>query len=92
MLEGKKVLPTKILVKKDLKEEAVTKSGIIVPNVVEESTCSGMVVLAGEGTPSMPMSIQVGHHILFPPRAVQKVVAEDQTYWLVSATDVLLYW
>ena len=92
MLEGKKVLPTKLLVQRNVREQKFTQAGLLIPDTTEESSVTGTVLLTGEGTTALPMIVKVGQKVLYPPRAVQKVAIEDQTYWLLGIQDVLLFW
>lgn len=91
-LTEKKVLPTKLLVKEPPKEEKITGSGIIIPEIASRITCEGEVVLTGEGTPLLPMSVSVGNSVLFSPHAAIKVKIDDDEFFLLNITDVLLYW
>lgn len=95
MLEGKKILPTRILIRKlDKPQEKKTQGGLFIPTTAEsmEVTNIGEVILVGEGTATMPMVVKVGNHVLFPPRAPQRVETDDGTFYLLSLNDVLLYW
>jgi len=91
-LTEKRVLPTKLLVKEPKKEEKVTQSGIIIPEIASRITCEGTVVLTGEGTIALPMSVSIGDKILFSPHAAVKVKIEDEDFFLLNITDILLYW
>ena len=92
MLEGKKILPTKVLVKKVERKAQETASGIIIPNSVEEVSSTGVIVLTGEGTTAVPMCVSVGNTIMYPPRAPQKVRIDDEDYYLLNVQDILLIW
>jgi len=74
-----RVNATKILVKEVEKKEAVRKSGIIMPNQVrnEPSTLS-IAVIVGSGTPTSPMTVNVGDKILHSPHAVVKVIIPER--------------
>ena len=92
MLKGKKILPTKILMKRVDAVNKETKSGIIIPPTKDEITSHGIVVLAGEGTDAVPVPISEGNHVFYPPRAPMKLHYEDEDYYLLDVRDVLLYW
>ena len=91
-LKDKNVLPTKLLVEKTKRVQKKTPSGLIIPDTAEEVTSLGKVILCGKGTEAIPMAVKVGDNVMFPPRAVIKVVHEDETYWLLNLQDILLYW
>lgn len=91
-ITSKRVLPTKLLIKKPKKEEQVLKSGLIIPEIADEITSQGIVIIAGEGTASVKVPVKVGQNVMFPPRAVQRVHINDEDYFLLNIQDVLLYW
>jgi len=91
-LTEKRVLPTKLLVKEPKKEEKITGSGIIIPEIASRVTCEGVVMLTGEGTSVLPMSVSIGDSVLFSPHAAVKVKIDDDEFFLLNITDVLLYW
>jgi chaperonin GroES len=91
-LTDKKVLPTKLLIKKTERQQKTTPSGLIIPDTAEEITSLGTVVVAGKGTDSVPMEVKVGDNVMFPPRAIMRVKIDDDDYYLLNIQDVLLYW
>jgi len=91
-LTGKRVLPTKLLVKEPKEEEKITQSGIIIPEIASRITCEGTVMLTGEGTTALPMKVSIGDKVLFSPHAAVKVKIEDDEFFLLNIQDVLLYW
>lgn len=92
MIEGKKILPTKLLVKKVIPDKRYTPSGLVIPESASETSCIGDVVLVGDGTATQPMPVRVGQRVMYPPRAPQWVKLGDQEYWLLDIRDILLYW
>lgn len=91
MLEGKKILPTKVLVKK-VNEKKEKIGAIYIPDSAEEVTSVGEVVLTGAGTTAAPMCVSVGNKVMYPPRAPQKVKTEEGDFFLLSMQDILLFW
>ncbi len=91
-LSEKKVLPTKLLVKESVKTSKTTPSGILIPETASRVTCEGTVVVCGEGTPSIKMSVSVGQKVLYAPHSAMKVKIEDEEYFLLNITDILLFW
>jgi co-chaperonin GroES (HSP10) len=91
-LTDKKILPTKILLKKPEKKEKTTATGIIIPGSADEITSLGTVVLVGSAVSALDQPIKAGDQIMFPPRAVMRVRFEDQDFYLLSLQDVLLFW
>ena len=92
MLEGKKILPNKILVKRVIIKKDRTDSGIIIPDVAEEVTFVGEVILVGDVPAKLQEPIKIGDRVMYPPRAFQKVREDDIDYALLNYTDVLLFW
>lgn len=92
MLEGKKILPNKILVKRVIIKKDKTDSGIIIPDVAEEVTFVGEVILVGDTVAKLAEPIKIGDRVMYPPRAFQKVRVDDIDYALLNYTDVLLFW
>lgn len=91
-LTDKNVLPTKLLVKRIVREQRFTASGLVIPDSAEEATCTGEIIIKGQGTNSVPMPMNVGQKVMYPPRAALRVKIEDTDYWLIDNRDVLLYW
>ena len=92
MLDGKKILPTKILVKRIERTAKTTQAGLIIPDVAEEVTSLGEVVLVGSTVAKLDEPIKVGHKVMHPPRAIQRVKTDEGDYFLLNYTDILLYW
>ena len=91
-LKGKKIIATKVLVKKPKQGETTLASGIIIPNSADEKTSTGTVLLVGKSTPHIEMEVKVGDEVMFPPRAARLLYFEDEEYWELNVQDVLLYW
>ncbi len=91
-LTNKRVLSTKLLIKKPEKKERITGSGIIIPQEANEVTSIGTVVIAGRGTELVPVPVKKGETVMFPPRSAIKVQIEEEDFFLINIQDVLLYW
>ena len=91
-LTDKKILPTKLLLKRPPKKEKTLLSGIIVPESAEEITSLGTVVLVGSSVASLDQPIKPGDSVMYPPRAVMRVHFEDEDFYLLNVQDVLLFW
>lgn len=92
MLDNKKILPNKILLKKIETTTKTTQSGLIIPDVAEEVTSMGEVVLVGTQASKLEEPIRVGNRVMYPPRAPQRIKRDDLDYYLLNYTDVLLFW
>ena len=90
-LTDKKILPTKILLKKPPKKER-TVGNIIIPESADEVTSQGTVVLVGSAVAALEQPIKAGDQIMFPPRSIMRVRYSDEDYYLISLQDVLLWW
>ena len=91
-ITSKRVLPTKLLIRKPKKEEKKLASGLIIPEIADDITSQGVVVIAGEGTKNVSVPVKVGQNVMFPPRAVQRVHFDDEDFFLLNIQDILLYW
>jgi chaperonin GroES len=91
-LTSKRVLPTKILLLPPKEEEKKTQAGIIIPETAGKVTSLGTVVITGEGTDLIKMSISIGQKVMYSPHAGIRVRYEDEDYVLLNLSDVLLYW
>jgi co-chaperonin GroES (HSP10) len=95
MIQSKNLLPSKILLKKIIKTEKVTQSGIIVPSTAgKDPNISGIVCLIGSGVattldPAKPL--QIGDQCLFNPHAFQTVRIDENDYLLLDCREILCY-
>lgn len=83
------------VVVKPLKEDEVTKSGIILPDTVEkEKSEKGEVVAVGVGRLldngiRAPMPVKVGDKILFKKYSPDEIKIEKETYLILEERDIL---
>lgn len=87
-------LGDRILVK-PLKEEEVTKSGIVLPDTVDkEKKMEGEVIAVGPGKllengQRAPMDIIVGQKVLFKKWGGEEVDIDGEEYKILSQDDVM---
>lgn len=78
-----------------LKEEEITKGGIVIPETArEERPIKGKVIAVGPGKLNdkgerMPMTITSGQVIIFKKYAPDEVKIEEKEYYFVREDDVL---
>ncbi len=86
-------LSDKVLVK-PLDAEAVTASGIVLPQTVEEKPMQGEVIAVGPGKLSeegkrMPMSVKPGDTILFTKYSPDEVEVDGEEYLVIEEEKIL---
>jgi chaperonin GroES len=78
-----------------LKEDEVTKGGIVIPETArEERPIKGKVVAVGPGKLNdkgerIPLNIKVDQIVIFKKYAPDEVKLEDKEYYFVREDDVL---
>ena len=78
-----------------LSEEAVTKSGIVLPDTAEkEKPMQGTVIAVGPGKLNdkgerMPMSVKVGDRVLFKKYGPDEIEVEKKKYLVGDEDDIL---
>ena len=82
------------VVARPLEREAMTKSGIMLPDTATEKPMRGTVVATGEGRRNekgarVPLDVQVGDEILFAKYAGTEFKHEDEDYLILNEKDVL---
>ncbi len=76
-------------------EEAVTASGIVLPDTVDkEKPEKGKVVAIGEGKllkdgSKAPMSVKVGDIVVFKKYSPDEIKVEDKEYLIISEGDIM---
>jgi chaperonin GroES len=95
MAKTKKIQPLfdKVLVK-PLDVEAVTASGIVLPQTVEEKPMQGEVIAVGPGKFSdegkrIPVSVKVGDTVLFTKYSPDEVEVDGQEYLVIEEEKIL---
>ena len=82
------------VVARPLEREAMTKSGIMLPDTATEKPMRGTVVATGEGRRNekgarVPLDVQVGDEILFAKYAGTEFKVEGDDLLIVSQKDIL---
>lgn len=78
-----------------IKEEEVTKGGIVIPETArEERAIKGKVIAVGPGKLNdkgeiIPMTIKEGQIVIFKKYAPDEVKINDKEYYFVREDDVL---
>jgi chaperonin GroES len=85
-----RILPTKVLVK-EIKstEEKKTQSGIIMVSTQRNVPTKGEVLLTGEGTSYLPMTVKEGDTVLFTPLSGQRFTLNDEEVILLDHATLL---
>lgn len=91
---GIQPLADRIVVLPVLKDEAVSASGIIIPDTAtKEKPAKGKVVAVGPGRYDdgdlLPMSVKVGQTVLFTKYGYDEVKVEGETYYILPESQVL---
>ena len=78
------------IVVKPLQEEEVTKSGIVLPDTVEEEKKEqGEVISVGNGEKITKLGIKAGDKVLFEKYSGEDVTVEEIEYKVLKDEDVL---
>jgi len=83
------------IIVKQLKEEEVTKSGIVLPDTVaKEKPQQGEIIAVGPGKKDnngklLEMSVKIGDKILFSRYSPNEVKIENEEYLIMKESDVL---
>ena len=89
-----KPLSNNILIE-PVKEEEMTKSGILLPDTAEkERPDQGIVVAVGPGKKNssgniIPMEIKQGDKVLFTKYGANEIKVEDKEYLIAKEEDIL---
>ena len=74
---------------KTVKEEEVTKSGIILPDTAKEKRAEGEIIAIGTGEKVKELGLAVGQRIIFGKYAGDEVKVGDEEIKILSCEDVL---
>jgi len=76
-----------------IKQEAKTKSGIILSDKDQDETTTGKVVSVGQGKREqnelVPLTVQVGDQVIFKKYATTEVKLSGNEYLIVKESDIL---
>lgn len=84
------------LIVKPLTEEAVTKSGIVLPDTIDkEKAEKGEVMFAGPGKTLdngqvAPMAVKIGDKVMFKKYAPDELKIDGVDYLVIRESDVML--
>jgi chaperonin GroES len=90
---GLRPLGDRVIVKASARE-AVTKSGIVLPDTAKEKPQEGEILAVGPGKvldngKRTPLEVQVGQRILFAKYAGSEVKVNDQEYLILRESDIM---
>jgi chaperonin GroES len=90
---GLRPLGDRVVVKASARE-AVTKSGIVLPDTAKEKPQEGEILAVGPGKvldngKRTPLEVQVGQRILFAKYAGSEVKVNDQEYLILRESDIM---
>ena len=74
---------------KGIKEEEVTKSGIILPDTAKDKRAEGEIIAIGTGEKVKELGLAVGQKVLFGKYAGDDVKVGDEEIKILSCEDVL---
>lgn len=84
-----KPLGDRVIVK-PLKDEEVTKSGIVLPDTVEkEKKEQGEIISLGNGEKIVKLGLKIGDKVLFGKYSGEDVKVGDEEYKVLKEEDVL---
>lgn len=81
---------------KPMKQEEVTKSGIVLPDTTDkEKPEQGEVIAVGpgkwdeDGEKRIPVSVKVGDKVIFKKYSPDEVEVDDEEYLVLSESDIM---
>jgi len=78
------------LLVKAVKEEEITKSGIVLPDTVsKEKKAQGEVISLGNGEKLLKLDLRVGQKVIYSKYAGEEVKIENDEFKILSHEDVL---
>jgi chaperonin GroES len=88
-----KPLNDRVLVQR-IKEEEVTKGGIVIPDTAREKPAEGKIIAVGPGKMSeqgqrMTLQVKEGDRVLFGRYAGTEIKVEGEEYMMMREEDVL---
>lgn len=79
-----------------LEEEAVTASGIVLPDTAKEKPQRGRVLAIGEGRwedgQRLPLDVSVGDEIIYSKYGGTDITVDGNEYLILRETDILAVW
>lgn len=82
-------LGPRVLVK-PVKEEEITKSGIVLPDTIDkDKKAEGEIIAIGNGEKLEQLNLKIGQTIIYGKYAGEEVKIDGQEYKIVSYDDML---
>lgn len=72
-----------------IKEEEMTKSGIILPDSAQEKKAEGLIVAIGSGEKVSKLGLIVGQKVVFSKYGGDEIKSEGKEYKILGHDDVL---
>lgn len=92
-LKGFRTIGARLLIKEE-KNEATTKTGIILPGKDREPTYRGTVLQTGTGRRAdngdlIPMEVKVGDRVVYSHFSGSPICVDSDTFIILNVSDVL---
>lgn len=72
-----------------IKEEEITKSGIILPDTAKEKKTEGEIVAIGNGEKISKLGLQIGQKVIFSKYGGDEIKSDDKEYKILNQDDLL---
>lgn len=72
-----------------IKEEEITKSGIVLPESAKEKKAEGIIIAIGEGEKIVKLGLQLNQKIIFSKYAGDEIKVDDKEYKILGDEDIL---
>jgi len=72
-----------------VKEEEITKSGIILPDTAKEKKAEGEVIAVGAGEKAVKLGLKSGDKVICGKYAGDEIKVDDKEYKIIAAEDIL---
>jgi chaperonin GroES len=72
-----------------IKEEEVTRSGIILPDTAKEKRAEGEIIAVGLGEKIIKLGLSSGQRIIFGKYAGDEIKIDDKEYKILNYDDLL---
>ncbi len=83
-----KVIAGKVLIKPSQAEEKTT-GGIYIPDSAQDAPLYGEVILVGGALKDQNVEVKIGDKVMYGKYSSTDLVIEDETYLLISQSDIL---
>jgi chaperonin GroES len=72
-----------------IKEEEVTKSGIVLPETAKEKKAEGEIIALGNGEKLTKLNLAIGQKVVFGKYAGDDLKVDDKKYKILNHEDLL---